>query len=103
MSNPKPANQPRFRTAVQRVSIERALERNRGRVADARAMVAEAKRELKMAKRALREMRHAAPRLTVTRYVPVYPGEEGYEDLPVTFYPEDYQGEWEWKTQEPGA
>jgi len=110
---PKPTNQARFRTTVERVSKAHVLEQKRDevacyeeRLAEAKhklkqakqeERLAEAKHKLKQAKQALRETRRGPSVLTATRYLPVYPGEEGYEDLPITFCPENYQGEVRWK------
>lgn len=93
---PRPDQQVRFKEVHRLLTREETIERRLRNLEHAASVFRNARKEYQEAKRRLKAAKKGPTAETITRYVPVRPGEEGYEDLPDRFYPKKYQGEFGW-------
>ena len=86
----------RYRKTLSSVTRKQRVEQRKREVECAKERLREVRTELREARKALRAALRGPVEEKVVRYTPVAPGEEGYDELPSTFSPADYQGEVKW-------
>ena len=103
---PVPKTKTRFSKVVVQIPFVAHFEKLKSEAECALARFKEAKAELRAARRDLRAAKRSCKAdRSVTYYLPVHPGEPGYENLPDTFEPGYYGGEFRWtnSSQPPAA
>lgn len=91
-----PGQQVRFKEVPRTFTREEVVSLRLRDLEFAREVLRNAREDYQEAKRNLKAAKKGPITETVTSYVPVRPGEDGYEDLPDRFDPDKYQGEFGW-------